>query len=289
MDSDHEFRNHDKEFDGRKDFSQAPVVVSGSEIIAQTEAVVDVVFGKKKVNLTNKRKRGEEVLCIWKKRSIFFSLPYWMNHMLRHNLDVMHIEKNVVDNVIGIVLNMDGKTKDNLKARLDLEEMGIRSELYLEELGSDKTYKPRACFEMTTSEKDSFLQVLKSASVPDGYASNVSRCAKLKERKISGMKSHDSHILMQQLFPIAIRGSLPDEVSKYLIELSCFFREICSKVLSLEDLESLQKRIAVTLCELERIFPPSFFTVMVHLLIHLTDEAKIASPVHYRWMYPVER
>ena len=103
------------------------------------------------------------------------------------------------------------------------------------------------------------------------------------------MKSHDSHILIQQLFPIAIRGSLPNEVSKHLIELSYFFREICSKVLSLEDLESLQKRIAVTLCELERIFPPSLFTVMVHLLIHLTDEAKIAGAVHYRWMYPVER
>ena len=93
LDRDHEFRNHDKEFDGRKDFSRAPVVVSGSEIIVQTEAVVDVVFWKKKVNLTNKRKRGEEALCIWKKRSIFFSLPYWENHMLRHNLDVMHIEK----------------------------------------------------------------------------------------------------------------------------------------------------------------------------------------------------
>lgn len=34
----------------------------------------------------------------------------------------MHIENNV----IGTVLNMDGKTKDNLKARLDLVEWGIR-------------------------------------------------------------------------------------------------------------------------------------------------------------------
>ena len=201
--------------------------------------------------------------------------------MLRHDLDMMHIEKNVVDNVISIVLNMDGKTKDNLKARIDLKDMGIRSELYLEELGSDKTYKPPACFEMTTSKKYSFLQVLKGVSVSDVYASNVSRCAKLKERKTSAMKSHNSHILMQQLFPIGIRGFLSDEVSKHLIELSCFFREICSKVLSLENLESLQKRIAVTLCELERIFPPSFFTVMVHLLIHLTDEAKIVDPIHY--------
>ena len=31
--------------------------------------------------------------------------------MLRHNLDVMHIEKNVVDNIIGILLNLDGKKR----------------------------------------------------------------------------------------------------------------------------------------------------------------------------------
>ena len=72
---------------------------------------------KKTVNLPNKRKRGEEALTVWKKRSIFFTLPYWEHHVLRHNLDVMHIKNNVVDNIIGTLLNLDGKTKDNLKAR----------------------------------------------------------------------------------------------------------------------------------------------------------------------------
>ncbi|KAK2402918.1 hypothetical protein QL285_052403 [Trifolium repens] len=28
---------------------------------------------------------------------------------------------------------------------------------------------------------------------------------------------------------------------------------------------------------------------MVHLVIHLAYEAKVAGPVHYRWMYPIER
>ena len=36
--------------------------------------------------------------------------------MLRHNLDVMHIENNVVNNIIGTLMNLDGKTNDNLKA-----------------------------------------------------------------------------------------------------------------------------------------------------------------------------
>ena len=61
----------------------------------QTDAVGDHMFGKKTVNLPNKIKRGEEALTVWKKRNIFFTLPYWEDHVLHHNLDIMHIEKNV--------------------------------------------------------------------------------------------------------------------------------------------------------------------------------------------------
>ncbi|KAK9943177.1 hypothetical protein M0R45_008795 [Rubus argutus] len=31
----------------------------------------------------------------WKKKSIFFELPYWQHLLLSHNLDMMHIEKNI--------------------------------------------------------------------------------------------------------------------------------------------------------------------------------------------------
>ena len=40
--------------------------------------------------------------------------------MLRHNLDVMHIEKNVFENIFNTVMDVKGKTKDNIKARLDI-------------------------------------------------------------------------------------------------------------------------------------------------------------------------
>ena len=110
---------------------------------------------------------------------------------------MMHIEKNVVDNIIDTLLNFDGKTKDNLKAHQDLKDMGIWSELHLERVGNDQTRMPHACFHMYASENGGFLQVLKDVRVPDGYSSNISRCVKLKKCKISGMKSHDNHILMQ--------------------------------------------------------------------------------------------
>ena len=53
--------------------------------------------------------------------------------MIRHFLDVMHIEKNVCDSVVGTVLNLEGKTKDGPKARVDLKKMGIRKHLWLKE------------------------------------------------------------------------------------------------------------------------------------------------------------
>ena len=142
---------------------------------------------------------------------------------------------------------------------------------------------------MTPAEKDDFLQVLRDVRVPDGYASNISHRVNLKERKIFGLKSHDNHILMQQLLPIALRGSLPSHVTRPLIKLACFFRKLCSKTLRISDIANDEAEIAVTLCELEKIFPPSFFTVMVHLVMHLANEAKIGGPVQYCWMYPIER
>jgi hypothetical protein len=37
------------------------------------------------------------------------------------------------------------------------------------------------------------------------------------------------------------------------------------------------------------VFPPAFFDIMIHLPVHLDEEAKVGRPVCYRWMYPVER
>lgn len=221
----------------------------------------------------------------WKKKSIFFDLPYWESMVLRHNLDVMHIEKNVFDNIVYTLLDDKGKSKDNLSARKDLRELGIRSELWPD--NNDK-YAP-ASFTLDHSGKDIFLGVLKNVKLPDGYASNISSCVDVKNHKLSGLKSHDSHIIMKDLLPIAIRNLLPQDVASVIIELSRFFRSISARVLDPDELDKLQEHIIMTLCHMEMVFPPSFFTVMVHLTVHLVEEAKQGGPVAFRWMYPIER
>ena len=126
MDSDHKLCKQKQSFDGHVDTRSTPITVSEREIMLQTDTVINHVFGKKTVNSPNKRKRREEALTVWKKRNIFFTLPYWEDHVLHHNLEVMHIEKNVVDNIIDTLLNLDGKTNDNLRARQDLKEYGYK-------------------------------------------------------------------------------------------------------------------------------------------------------------------
>jgi hypothetical protein len=56
----------------------------------------------------------------WVKRSIFWKLFYWKTNILRHNFDVMHIEKNVFENIFNTVIDVKGKA--NVNPRLKRKE-----------------------------------------------------------------------------------------------------------------------------------------------------------------------
>jgi hypothetical protein len=76
----------------------------------------------------------------------------------------MHIEKNVMDNILGTLLDIKGKTKDNLAARKDLQEMGLRPTLH-PFTQNGKTYMPAACHMMSPEDKTNFLKVLQDVRV----------------------------------------------------------------------------------------------------------------------------
>ncbi|XP_022850555.1 uncharacterized protein LOC111372431 [Olea europaea var. sylvestris] len=178
--------------------------------------------------------------------------------LLRHNLDVMHIEKNVCESILGTILNVKGKSKDGLNSRKDLFNMGIRKDLH-PELKGNTYYLPAASYILSKKEKELFCKRLFDLRLPDGYSSNISKCISLADNRILNLK------------------------------LCSFFNEICQRVIGKNNIEKLEEDVAVTLCMLERFFPPSFFDIMIHLTIHLGREVRIGGPVQYRWMYPFER
>ncbi|KAL0416691.1 UNVERIFIED_CONTAM: hypothetical protein Slati_3501000 [Sesamum latifolium] len=111
----------------------------------------------------------------------------------------------------------------------------------------------------------------------------------MKELRLHSMKSHDCYIFTQKLIPIAFREMLPVSVWSALTEVSLLFQIICSTTLDVVKVQELEDKVAIILCNLEKIFPPSFFDSMEHLNIHLPYEAHVGGPVQYSWMYPFER
>jgi len=200
----------------------------------------------------------------------------------------MHIEKNVFENIFNTVMDVKGKTKDNIKARLDVALFCNRQNMELVRDGS-RVAKPRASFVLEKNAQLLVYKWLKSLHFPDGHASNISRLVNMEECRLYGMKSHDCHVFMKTLIPLAFRDLLPKGIWDALTKISHFFRDICSIKLNIDHIERIETNIVETLCKLEMIFPPSFFNRMEHLPIHLPFEAKVGGPVQYRWMYPFER
>lgn len=284
--NDHSWRRNKRWFrKGRSVHKSAPPIRSGVDLINEIDH-----FGFKKVTEPDgemiNRRIHKVCGCGWNKRSIFWDLPYWKTNLIRHNLDVMHIEKNFFDNIFHTVMNVKGKTKDNAKSREDLKEFCNRPELHRDE--NENKY-PKASYTLDKEGKEQLCSWIKKLKFPDGYMSNLARCIDMSGTKLYKMKSHDCHVFMQRLIPIAFRELLPANVWQPLTELSIFFKDLTSAVITEEDMKCLEEEIPIILCKLERIFPPSFFDSMEHLPVHLAYEARIAGPVQYRWMYPFER
>ena len=130
---------------------------------------------------------------------------------------------------------------------------------------------------------------VKQLKFPNGYVSNIARGVNVIEGKIYGMKSHDCHIFMQRLLPLAFCDMLPKPIWGALAELNQFFRYLCIPKLHIEKMELLEKNIVEIIYKLEKIFPSTLFNSIEHLPIHLLYEAKVGGPVQYRWMCSFER
>ena len=202
----------------------------------------------------------------------------------------MHIEKNVAEILIGTIMNVKGKTKDGLQARQDLKEMKIKKKLWPVEKNGKLTY-PDAPYTLSRSEKELICKTLYHLKVPIGYSGNWRHNVTLDTLELKNLKSHDYHILMQQLLPVmlmhAFEGHRPLRAA--IQQLSIFFNVLCSKSINREELAKMKVSIVETLCVFEKYFPPSFFVSMMHLVVHLAEEAQVGGPVRYRWMYPFER
>ena len=121
----------DTQFDGQIKRRHPPRRFTWDEVLEQVNRLVPEVPGKHESFGGVKRMRVAEDQN-WREKSIFYELDYWSSNILKHNIDVMHAEKNVCDSLLGTILDND-KSKDTSNARRDLKIFEVRESLWLYE------------------------------------------------------------------------------------------------------------------------------------------------------------
>ncbi|XP_066335752.1 uncharacterized protein [Miscanthus floridulus] len=151
----HQVRKKGKHFKGKPDHRKKPHNRTGEDVLAMVKDV-KVVFGKGQGSESiPKDAKGHAPM--WKKKSIFWELPYWQ------------------------VLETD----------------------------DGRHYLSPASYTLSKEERDSMFECLSSIKVPSGFSSNIKGIINVPDKKFLNLKSHDCHVLMTQLLPVALRGILP--------------------------------------------------------------------------------
>nr|GEW42348.1 hypothetical protein [Tanacetum cinerariifolium] len=135
------------------------------------------------------------------------------------------------------------------------------------------------CVFFYTIEPKKFCQFIKGVKLPDGFRSCFKHKVTDNDNNITGLKSHDCHIMMQRLLPYGLQNYLSDKIAKPIIELCSLSKQICSATLMEDDMLKAQIKVVDILCDLELIYPPALFDIMIHLVIHLPLEALEGGPI----------
>jgi hypothetical protein len=115
--------------------------------------------------------------------------------LIRYTLDVMHCEMNLAKKNLKTISG----TKDTVKVRRDLQRRNIRRHIWLtaQPGRGDKMMKPHAPYELTAEEFEVFANTIESLKMPMGYSSSLGKY--IRGRKLWSLKSHNYHVLMQQI------------------------------------------------------------------------------------------
>jgi hypothetical protein len=186
---------------------------------------------------------------------------------------------------ISLLLDITSTTKDGLNARKDLQVLGIREELHPQERSNENVYLPPASYTLTNEEKRAICKCLCGIRVPTGFSINIKNLVSMLELKVSGNYTDDCHTMLSLFLAIAIRAVNHPYLKMVITHMCHFFNAISKKVNDVVELDEIHKEMRVTMCQLEMCFPPSFFDMMEHYMIHLADQVFVLGPMYVHASY----
>jgi hypothetical protein len=153
----------------------------------------------------------------------------------------MHLEKNVFESTIGVLLDIKTKTKDGLKSHLDLVNQNIRSKIHPTAAAlSGKVDLLGTSYNLTTDEKRAMCQWLRAVKVSTSFSSNIKSLVSMKDLSHTSINAHDCHVMLTVFLLIVIRAISPEYVKMVITHLGYFFNFITQKVINEAELPGLK-------------------------------------------------
>ena len=151
---------------------------------------------------------------------------------IRNSLDVLHCEKSFCKNVLKTICGF--KEKDSVRVRRDMQREGIKKHFWMvrDPQNSSRMLKPWVNYVLTQKEFDVFWTRLEILKVPSRYCSEIE--CHIRNKKFGALESHDYHILMQTLLPLALRRLIVTNTRNAIMQACWVFRRISCKVLDPE-------------------------------------------------------
>jgi len=137
---------------------------------------------------------------------------------------------------------------------------------------------PDAEYVLSSEDRATFFQTLRDLKTLNRYVSNIRQ--RLEKGKLHGLKSHDYHVILQQILPLCVWNIQNQELASTIIRLSRVFQTICNKVVSKDVKHQLLEDVAEAMVLLEKQLPPSAFNIMMHLPYHIVEELFISGSIH---------
>ena len=193
-------------------------------------------------------------------------------------VEPMHVVKDVAEHIVRLLAGVTDtkKVQTEEKARKQFRNSWLAS--------PENTALSPAPFSFSKEELCIANSRAKSISVPSSFDWRPSDLFTSR-----GMKSHEwKEVVCSGVIKYCIRGLLGENQRATLYKIcDLMSRLFCHQFTSFE--ESVEADTHIILSLIERDFPVSLNSMVLHLLHHLPYYLKMYGPVYGFWMYPFER
>lgn len=110
-----------------------------------------------------------------------------------------------------------------------------------------KAFQPNAPWVLDVSEKSRFIDRVRSLKLPSSFSANIHNYFG-PDNKLQHLKSHDYHILMQHVIPVALRGLLQIGPRRAILRLCRVFQRVNTPELNPNEFPMLMRDASETLC-----------------------------------------